>query len=83
MGLPHASEARRFYRAAWQRFDDAGLLLAAGRTTGAVYLAGYTIECMLKALILASVASHRRENWLREFRGSQAHDLEWLGALVR
>jgi len=38
-----------------QRFDDALLLLEMGRTTAAVYLAGYSVECMLKALILSAV----------------------------
>lgn len=35
MGLPKVPEARLYYRAAKQRFDDAQLLLEAGRTTGA------------------------------------------------
>jgi hypothetical protein len=45
MALPKPVEARRYYRAAVQRFDDAQLLLEQSRTTGAVYLAGYTVEC--------------------------------------
>ena len=34
------------------------MLLDGGRITGAVYLAGYTVECFLKALILAGAAPH-------------------------
>lgn len=83
MGLPTPVEARRYYRAARQRYDDAELLLEAGRTTGAVYLAGYTVECFLKSLLLAGVSSQRRRELLGEFRGSRAHDIEWLGALYR
>jgi HEPN domain-containing protein len=83
MALPQPTEARLYYRAAKQRYDDAELLLAAGRTTGAVYLAGYTVECILKALILASVAPGLRRDLLREIRGSRAHNIEWLGALYR
>src|SRR5579859_6130261 len=83
MGLPKPPEARLYYRAAKQRFDDAQWLLEGERTTGAIYLAGYTVECFLKALLLASVASHRRKMLLEEFRGSRAHNLEWLGALFR
>jgi HEPN domain-containing protein len=83
MALPKSPEARLYYRAAKQRFDDSQLLLASGRTTGAVYLAGYTVECFLKALILANVAANRRQRLLEEFRGSRAHDIEWLGALYR
>jgi hypothetical protein len=83
MGLPRFPEARLYYRAAKQRFDDAQLLLREWRTTGAVYLAGYTVECFLKALVLASVAPGRRQQLLAEFRGSRAHNIEWLGALYR
>jgi len=83
MALPRPVEARLYYRAAKQRFDDSQLLLEAGRTTGAVYLAGYTVECFLKALVLAGVAAGPRQQLLREFRGSRAHDIEWLGALYR
>jgi len=52
MAVPSSIEARLFYRAS-QRFDEAQVLLEAVRTTGAVYLAGYGIECILKALILS------------------------------
>jgi HEPN domain-containing protein len=83
MGLPRPAEARLYYRAAKQRYDDSQLLLEAGRTTGAVYLAGYTVECCLKALVLASVATTIRKRLLADFRGSRGHDIEWLGALYR
>ncbi len=82
MGLPGPSEARLYYRAARQRYEDAELLLRAGRTTGAVYLAGYTVECMLKALILVSVAERERENSLRTIR-KIGHNIQKLGALYR
>ena len=46
-------EVRRFHRAAARRFEEAQFLLTRGNyTTAAVYLAGYAVECMLKALIL-------------------------------
>ena len=48
-----------------------------------MYLAGYTVECLLKALVLASAAPNLRQELLAEFRGSRAHDIEWLGALYR
>lgn len=83
MGLPRPTEARLYYRAAKQRYDDAELLLEAKRTTGAVYLAGYTVECFLKALVLAQVAAGLRQRLLHEFRGNRAHNLEWLGSLYR
>jgi HEPN domain-containing protein len=83
MGLPRPKEARQYYRAAKQRADDAELLLEAGRTTAAVYLAGYTVECFMKALILAGASPHLRREPLKDFRGDRAHNLEWLGALYR
>jgi len=78
MAVPTSSEARLFYRCAIQRFDEAQVLLKAVRTTGAVYLAGYGIECILKALILSVVASSRTNFVLQTFRGNRAHDYQWL-----
>ena len=49
MAVPHSSEARMFYRCAWQRLDEGELLLTHQMTVAAVYLAGYGVECMLKA----------------------------------
>jgi HEPN domain-containing protein len=83
MGLPQRREARLFYRAAKQRFGDAELLLEWGRTTGAVYLAGYTVECFLKALVLENVTRIKRKDVLDQFRGARAHNTEWLVALYR
>lgn len=78
MAVPSSIEARLFYRCASQRFDEAQVLLEAVRTTGAVYLAGYGIECILKALILSVVPSSEANAVLRTFRGHRAHDYEWL-----
>ena len=61
-----------------QRFDDALLLLEMERTTAAVYLAGYSVECMLKALILSAIPQGQAEEILGMFRGARAHDYEWL-----
>jgi hypothetical protein len=83
MPVPRSREARDFYRCAYQRFDDAQLLLHAHRTTGAVYLAGYVVECILKTLVLSGVPSRRAKNVLQAFRGHRAHDYEWLRALYR
>jgi HEPN domain-containing protein len=76
--MPSSAQARRFYRAAKQRFDDALLLLEMERTTAAVYLAGYNVECMLKALILSAVPRVQEAETLGMFRGARAHDYEWL-----
>jgi HEPN domain-containing protein len=78
MALPHAQEARMFYQSAFQRFEDASFLLENDRTTGAVYLAGYSVECILKALILSLLSSAKRQRMVASFRGAKAHELDWL-----
>jgi hypothetical protein len=83
VSMPSRKNARLFYRAARQRLDDASLLIELDRTTAAVYLAGYSVECMLKALILSTVASRRETEILETFRGGQAHSYDWLIRLYR
>jgi len=82
VAMPSSAHTRRFYRVAKQRFGDALLLLEMGRTTAAVYLAGYSVECMLKALILSAVPQAQEEEILGRFRGASAHDYEWFAASV-
>lgn len=38
-----------------ERLKDAGVLLAAGQWGGAYYLAGYSVECGLKACIIRNI----------------------------
>jgi hypothetical protein len=79
MALPKSHEAQVFYRAAIQRFDDARFLLEeGGRTTAAMYLAGYSVERMLKALILSTRLGRHHARILESFKGSKAHDFQWL-----
>lgn len=78
MAVPASIEARLYYRCVFQRYEDAQILLRADHTTGAVYLAGYGIECMLKALVLSDLAPAARTEMLNSFRGARAHDYEWL-----
>lgn len=78
MAIPTSSDARLFYRCAIQRYEEAEILFRANYTTGAVYLAGYGIECILKALILSVVPSNRVAVVLDSFRGHRAHDYEFL-----
>ena len=77
MGLPKGEDARRFYRAAFQRFEDAEILLANQRTTGAFCLAGYGVECILKALILSVTAVNEVPRVAKRLtRGKKAHRIE-------
>ena len=78
MAIPPSKEARLYYRSAFERADDADTLHRAGRLTGAVYLAGYGIECILKALILAETPAAGRTAVLQTFRGNRGHDFNWL-----
>jgi HEPN domain-containing protein len=53
------------------------------RPTPAVYMAGYAVECMLKALVLASVPERKERESIELFRGGRAHSFEWLLDLYR
>ncbi len=75
MALPQPKEARLFIRRPKQRAEDAELLLKAGRTTGAVYLAGYTVECFLKALSPRRRGPRLRKELLNDFHGGPAAQL--------
>jgi hypothetical protein len=78
MALPKFTEAQVYYRSAKQRLEDALVLERADRLTGAVYLGGYGIECILKAMILDILATRPRRAMLKEFRGGRAHSYDWL-----
>ena len=81
MASPNSSDARLFYRCAFQRYEEAEVLFNAEYTTGAVYLAGYGVECILKALVLMAVPVSTRSDTLKSFKGSKAHEYEWLRSL--
>lgn len=78
MAVPSSQNSRLFYRASKQRFEDAEFLLDVGRTTAAIYLAGYSVECIIKALVLAVVPRAQENEILAMFRGARAHDYDWL-----
>jgi hypothetical protein len=78
MAIPASIDARLFYRCAVVRIEEAEVLVNAGFTTGAVYLAGYAVECMLKALILSTASRSEATDILKRFHGRHAHDFEWL-----
>ncbi len=56
-------------------------MLGAEYTTGAVYLAGYAVECILTALTLMSTPARSRPDMLKSFRGGKAHEFDWLRTL--
>ncbi len=78
MSTPTRPIPRKFYRVAYQRFEEAEVLFEAGYYIGAVYLAGYAVECMLKTLILDTTPEREHASVEAEFRGQRAHQYEWL-----
>src|SRR5579864_3425393 len=79
MALPNSSNARLFYRAAVRRMEEATMLYNADCiSAGPVYLAGYCIECIRKALILSSTPAAQHDEVLARFRGCKAHNYVWL-----
>jgi HEPN domain-containing protein len=71
--------ARDFQKAALQRLTTAEFLLNNGYNLDAVYLAGYTIECSLKALILKMTPVSVRSAKLKSISsGSRMHNPEIL-----
>ena len=72
---------KAFWRAATQRLDAARLLLESqgGSHLDAVYLAGYVVECALKALILARTPAKNRAATCQELTsGAKPHNFDFL-----
>lgn len=76
-------EVRRFRRAANERFESAEILHANARRTDAVYLAGYGVECMLKALLLSHAPESQHAETLTSFHGQHGHNLPALADQIR
>ncbi len=72
-----------FRQAARQRLDTAQLLYEHRRTLDAMYLAGYAIECSLKALILHHTPAADQSSVASKIsRGSKMHRHEVLLELL-
>lgn len=78
-----SKHVRLFLTAGAARLAEADLLRAGRRSVGAVYLAGYAIECVLKALILSLADEHEQPGVIDQFRGARAHEFTWLKTLYR
>lgn len=77
MAIPKSKYARAFYRCADRRRDEARILFRADQPTGAVYLAGYFVEFMLKALVLENTPPSQQDK-LREELKKTGHNLTAL-----
>jgi HEPN domain-containing protein len=73
-----SQDVRRFKLAALQRFEDAQILFDNNRATGAVYLAGYAVECFLKAVLLDRTPRSKQQAVWNSFRGKAGHNLDSL-----
>jgi hypothetical protein len=78
MALPTDINARRYYRVAFQRLEDGLLLLEFDRWRAPIYLTGYAVECVLKALLTTSTPASERTALIATFRGAIAFDIGWL-----
>ena len=78
-------EVRRFRLAAGQRLETASFLLRdSTHFRDAIYLAGYTVECSLKAMILARTSKRAfAEAYEKLTQGKKAHDFEFLQGIIK
>lgn len=76
-------EVARFYRAGVQRLEAANVLYQCQYFRDSAYLAGYSVECMLKAYYLSNSPSQKHRQIIqKEFTGHRAHDFYLLMALT-
>jgi HEPN domain-containing protein len=78
-------QIRLFERAAQQRLAAAELLFTHDFYLDAIYLAGYTVECSLKALILRRTPRGDFEAMNEQLTevGAKGHDLEYLKKILK
>ena len=75
---------RDLQRAAEQRLTTAEFLRDNRYNLDATYLAGYAIECTLKALILALTPAAQRLDTLKRISvGKKMHDFEVLAGILK
>lgn len=74
------ADIRKFERAGQQRFSAAEFLLTNGYNLDATYLAGYSVECALKALILRRTPASKHDAMIARLTkvGALGHDFEYL-----
>jgi hypothetical protein len=77
MAVPKSKHARLFYRCADKRRVEASILIKADQPTGAVYLAGYVVELMLKSLNLENTPPNQQKRLLEDLKRI-GHDITRL-----
>jgi hypothetical protein len=82
--MPTDPLVRKLIRAAKQRLTSSDVLLKNGQFIDSMYLAGYGVECALKALLMSRLPpGKRRQTEEQVFRGKSGHDFENLKARIR
>lgn len=76
--------SRDFQKAAMQRLTTSDFLLKNHYNRDAMYLAGYTVECSLKALIMEITPESQKFDKFKIIRsGHQMHYPEPLGSILK
>jgi HEPN domain-containing protein len=79
MGMPKDPNALKFFRVAKQRLNEASLIFdRLSLSSVSIYLAGYSIECILKALILERTPRSRRDEIQLSLKEDFGHSLSRL-----
>jgi len=82
--MPKNIDARRYLRAALRRLDDAILILhQLDRPAAATYLAGYSVECALKAMMLDRTSKQKQSDMALKLKKHYRHNLITLSEDVR
>ncbi|HEX4614173.1 MAG TPA: HEPN domain-containing protein [Urbifossiella sp.] len=78
MSLGSNPDARVYYVPARRRLEDAKILLDNHRRDGARSMAGFAVECLLKALVLANSTPRQRPKPMIRLTAEIGHDLDAL-----
>jgi HEPN domain-containing protein len=85
MAMPMDADARRYYRVAMKRLGEAELIFnKLNLAHASVYLAGYAIECIVKALIVVRTEVASRGSMLNTLKTDKrfGHNLRGLRAAL-
>lgn len=80
MALPKDVNARKYYRVARQRLEEAEILIRNNLWAAAIYLTGYAVECSLKALIITVTPLNQGGKVIVSLKDDFGHSLRRLRA---
>lgn len=83
MGMPLDPNARKYYRVAFQRIEEAEIILMKVRLPAVtIYLTGYSVECILKSLLIVVTPIKDRIVMFASLKNDFGHNLRRLRAGV-